>query len=324
MRKFCREILIFLFVSIVSGHKADAQSAGTGQDTTFSVISTAGADKDSSAHVYRMNYKVSGIFCVVATAADIYAIPSIIKNKTDITDAELNALNPKAFNGLDHWALEQDPLRRNDYYKASDYMLPLIIASTGVLAFDRCIKKDWFRLLVMYYEMHAITFSIYNFSFFGPAFENKYRPIVYYSSLPNYVRNGGNERNSMYSGHTATAMASTFFMVKVYCDYHPDIGRTKYLLYAIASVPPILEGFLRVKALAHFPSDVLIGVSIGAVCGIVVPSLHKFRDPRLSIGICPTPVGPGLGVIWRPQGKHISPSTSAHHASVYGSAVTAQ
>jgi membrane-associated phospholipid phosphatase len=263
--------------------------------------------RDSIKHVYKVNYFVSGAFCLVATAADIYAIPKVIKAKQDLTEKELDAINPNALSAFDRMALNEDPAKRDDYYKVSDYGLPLIVASAGALVFDKKIKRDWFRILVMYYETHAVAFSIYNYSFLGPAFQNKLRPIVYYDDY--YTRDerrGGNQRNSMYSGHTASAAASTFFMVKVYCDYHPDISSArKHILYGLAVVPPIIEGYFRMKALAHFPSDIMIGVGVGALCGVTVPSLHRIREKKpISLSMIGTPVGPGLGLNWTIEGMN--------------------
>src|SRR4051794_38691948 len=51
-------------------------------------------------------------FSVLATAADIYAIPKIIHSKKDLTYFEIQALNPNAFNGFDRWALNLDPTQR--------------------------------------------------------------------------------------------------------------------------------------------------------------------------------------------------------------------
>lgn len=254
-------------------------------------------------HLYRMNYWVSGGFSLAATAANVYAIPTIIKSKQQITDAELAALNKNIFSGFDRIALEQNPNDRDMWYKASDYTLPVIVASAAVLGLDKKIQKDWARLLLLYYETHAVTFTLYNFSFFGPAFQNKIRPVSYYTELPTDKRNGGNNRNSMYSGHTASSAAATFFMVKVYSDYHPELGAKKYLLYGLASIPPLAEGFLRVKALAHFPSDVMMGFVIGAACGIAIPSIHHIRNHNLDIGMTGTPVGPGIGLTWHPSYK---------------------
>jgi membrane-associated phospholipid phosphatase len=129
---------------------------------------------------------------------------------------------------------------------------------------------------------------------------------VYYNNFTLDERRGGNNRNSMYSGHTATAAASTFFAVKVYSDYHPELGRKKYLLYALASVPPLAEGYLRMRALAHFPADIMIGFMIGATVGVVVPELHKFKDRNFHIGLAPTPGGAGVNVSWVPEPKQRS------------------
>jgi membrane-associated phospholipid phosphatase len=157
---------------------------------------------------------------------------------------------------------------------------------------------------MMYYETHAVTFSLYNFSFFGPAFQNKVRPYSYYDTyFTADQRRGGNQRNSLYSGHTATASAATFFMVKVYSDYHPEIGRKKYLLYGLASVPPLVEGYLRMKALSHFPSDILVGFVVGAAAGVAVPSLHRFKDRGIKVSMIGTPAGPGVNVAWTPMYK---------------------
>src|SRR5215217_4892313 len=56
-------------------------------------------------HLYRMNYWFTGGFVVAATAANIYAIPNVIKNKPELTDAELASVNRSALSGFDRWAL---------------------------------------------------------------------------------------------------------------------------------------------------------------------------------------------------------------------------
>ena len=89
-------------------------------------------------------------------------------------------------------------------------------------------------------------------------------------------------------------------MTKVYCDYHPNIGAKKYLLYVAASVPPLIEGYLRLKALGHFPSDVGIGLALGSVIGILIPELHKNKyNKQLSFSMFTTPNETGLSIRWK-------------------------
>lgn len=259
----------------------------------------------TKAHLYRMNYWVSGAFTLAASAANVYAIPNLIKGKSGITDAELAGVNPDALNGIERWALHQNPDNAARIDKSTDYYLQGIILSTAALGFDKAIRKDALRIFTMYAETHAVTFTLYNFSFFGPSFQNKYRPIVYYTNVDKETREEGNNKNSMYSGHTASAAASTFFMAKVFNDYHPEFSSgKKYLIYGLAAIPPLVEGYFRVKALKHFPSDVLMGFLIGATCGVAVPEMHRFKRQAIKYGVIATPVGPGLSFTWIPGAKN--------------------
>jgi len=305
--KFTRLLLSGIFLSMsVQAQTINSDSTLSTKDTLAVGVKDSLPVKvtDPSYHLYRMNYWVSGAFCLVASIADVYAIPTVIKSKQTITAAELQGLNKNSVSSFDRWALNQNPAKRQAYLNAADYSLPVAIALPGLLAFNKNIKKDWARILLMYYEMHCITFSIYNYSFFGPAFQNKYRPVVYYDQLPTAQRDGGNNRNSMYSGHAATAIASTFFMVKVYSDYHPEINNKKYLLYAAATIPGFIIGYLRVKGMEHFPSDVMVGMAIGAACGVLVPEIHRFKNHKVIFGTSSSPTGgAGLSMIWNMDQK---------------------
>jgi membrane-associated phospholipid phosphatase len=134
----------------------------------------------------------------------------------------------------------------------------------------------------------------------GPAFIDRYRPVSYYEELAFDVRSEGDSRNSFYSGHVSSVAAATFFMVKVYSDYHPEIGNNKYLFYGAALVPPVALGYFRIKALRHFPSDILVGIGVGALCGILVPELHRLAQENISLGLYTTQEGTGLAIRWQP------------------------
>lgn len=255
-------------------------------------------DKDSG-HVYSMNYGRSIAFSAVATAANIYAIPNLIKAKKPLTDAELAALNRDVVPAFDRWALRQDPSRRHNIDVLSDRLLTLTSAGALALFLDKDIRPHWVRIFTMYYETSAVTFSMYNFSPFGALFQNKIRPIAYYNNVDPELRREGNSRNSFYSGHVANAAASSFFIAKVYSDYHPELGNKKYLLYGLATIPPLAISYLRVKALFHFPSDALAGLAIGAACGILIPETHRIKNRPVRWGLAPVPNGAALTLNWK-------------------------
>ncbi|MFA6924865.1 MAG: phosphatase PAP2 family protein [Bacteroidales bacterium] len=261
--------------------------------------------KDSVPHIYKINYWVTIPFCAAATVADALSIKRI-KDKKSMTDADFQTLNKNSFNSIDRWAFKQDPSKRNNYENYSHYTLTTIVALPLLFGFDKTISKDFVNLILMLYETHSIVFSIYNYGFLGPTFQNRYRPVVYYDQLTHDQRRSGGNLSSFYSGHVASAAASTFFMVKVYSDYHPEIGANKYLLYGAASIPPLFLGYLRVKALKHFPSDVMVGFGLGAICGIIVPELHRIKNKKrsISLGLYSTGDANGLTLTWNPSVKN--------------------
>jgi hypothetical protein len=261
-----------------------------------------GSHKDSS-HVYRINYWVTGIIDIGGTAANLASINRIY-DKAPMTNADFLTLNQNAFSKFDQRAFKQNPAKSGMYQTASDFTLGGIILLPLALGFDKTISKDWKDLLLMYYEMHMVAFGFYNYSPMGPTFVNQYRPQVYYNYFTMDQRRTGKNNSAFYSGHVASAVASTFMMVKVYSDYHPAIGWKKYLLYGAATIPPLILSDLRVMALSHFPSDNMVGMGVGMVIGIVVPELHKMKNRSVSLGMFSDDKAAGLSLIWNPDIKN--------------------
>ena len=261
--------------------------------------------------VYHVNYFVEGAIIAVGMAGDLFAIPRL-KSKPSLTDEEVAFVNTDAqknlINTMDRWSLKQPTSNRTMWKKISDDGEIGIFLLPSLLMIDKNIRKDWLHLLFMYVEGHTVTFTFYNYSPLGPYFQNRLRPAVYYPELGSDAQRNSNNRNSFYSGHVASCAYSTFFMVKVYCDYHPNIGAAKYLLYLAASVPPLAIGYARIRSLDHFPSDVAVGFGLGALIGIVVPALHKIPCSRyLSLGLSTSPEAVGVSLrLKMPDQQHPS------------------
>ncbi|MGD1045146.1 MAG: phosphatase PAP2 family protein [Bacteroidota bacterium] len=256
--------------------------------------------RDSSFHPYHVNYWVTGTIIGVGLSAN-YLGEGLVFHKSELTPLEIQALNKSIFNGIDSWAFDQDPSKIDVFAKYSDYGVAATVVLPVFLMFDKQIKQDWVDVLLMYMETMSITPNIYEWSPLGVNFQNRIRPIAYYDQLSYDQRKSANNRNSFYSGHEAVVTASTFFMAKVYSDYNPGIGNNKYLLYGAALIPPLIEGYFRVKSLAHFPSDVMVGMGVGALCGILIPELHRFQDKNISLGLYSSSVATGIAVKWQPD-----------------------
>lgn len=258
--------------------------------------------------VYKINAVSTVIISAAATAANGIAINNVLHNKRDLTAAEIQGLRPDILTGFDRWALHLDPSKRDRFYSLSDKTLTAVLAgSAATFVLGKKTRKDWLRLGLMYYQTQFLTFAFYDFSFFGPLFQNRLRPVVYYNYFPDDLRRGGNQRNSLYSGHVANATAATFFAVKVYLDYHPEMRGKRFLLYGLASLPPLFAGYTRVKALAHFPSDVMIGYAVGGLFGIMVPEMHRMKNPRINLGTFFDGQSSGLKLAWNVGVKRPKP-----------------
>lgn len=255
---------------------------------------------DSSFHPYHVNYWVTGSIIGIGAVANILGIPQS-QNKNEISQSEIQALNPNIINGIDSWALKQDPSKMSAFENYSQYALVSSVVLPVFLLFDKRINHDWFNVMLMYAETMSITVNIYEWSFLGPAFQNKFRPVVYYNQLTYDQRKAGVNRNSFYSGHVAVAAAATFFMAKVFCDYNPGIGNNKYLVYGAAAIPPLILGYIRVKSLMHFPSDIMVGLGVGALVGILIPEFHRISNEKVSLDVYSSLEGTGISMRWQPN-----------------------
>jgi len=284
MKTYWRKFIILSFLGICLAQQVYPQSFAN----------------DSSFHPYHVNYWVTGTLIGTGLSAN-YLGEGMVFHKVDLSLLEIQALNKSTINNIDSWAFKQDPSKMATFASYSDYFLAFTVVLPVSLMFDNQIRQDWVDVLLMYVETMSITPNIYEWSPLGVNFQNRIRPIAYYDQLTYDQRKSANNRNSFYSGHEAVVTASTFFLAKVYSDYNPRIGNNKYLLYAAATIPPIIEGYFRVKAIAHFPSDVLVGMGVGALCGILIPELHRFQDKNISLGLYTSSVATGLAVNWQPD-----------------------
>ncbi len=252
-------------------------------------------DNDSVHRVYKMNYWVAGGLCAAAAAGGIFTIPA--RAKPNFTDADLLALKTSDVPSYDQWSMRQDPSVVPTYENYSKYLQIATIAMPLGVLFDEKIRSDGWNVMLMALEVNAVTVSIYTLTPLGPLFQTRNRPIVYYPNSP-VDRYNGNNKNSFYSGHVASAAAASFFMAKVFSDYHPEMGADKYWLYGAAAIPPLAMAWFRLKALDHFPSDVAVGYVVGTVCGILIPEIHRIGTRDMSFAPYSSPEGTGLTMRW--------------------------
>ena len=240
------------------------------------------------AKMYHINKAVDYPLTLACGLGAVYAI-TVIDGKNSTPVADVLNLNKNNIPSFDRWATQyyNPHIDKISYYPFFGVMpLPLI------LLLDKKIAKDKGAIGVMYLEAFAFEGILYTGSGY---LANRFRPLVYNTSLPVRDRVNGNYRNSFFAGHVAVIANATFFMSKVYNDYHPK-ARIRWVFYGGAAVATIGMGFLRLRAGQHFPSDIATGATVGTLCGLLTPTLHKNRDYRKQKwSMMPTIIDKGAG-----------------------------
>ena len=197
-----------------------------------------------------------------------------VYKKPALDSAEVMALNPYDIWKFDRRATMQDPAFRNQAHRISDAVMKGSVVMPFFLLLDRKVRNDWFDFITLYTQAHAVSGLSYVIT---ASLYDRNRPYVYNDEIPINDKMGTGTRNSFFSGHTSTTAVSTFFMAKVISDYHPELGNKKFLIFAAALVPPAVVGYYRYKAMKHYPTDVFMGLAVGAASGILIPHFHKIK-----------------------------------------------
>lgn len=190
------------------------------------------------------------------------------KKKPAIDSATLSQLDPNDVNWFDRPATKNYSASagaQSDVIFYAGYPLPLL------LMLDREMRKDASEIYFMYLETMTITGMGWALT---SGLIDRYRPHVYNPDAPMDIRTRGFGRNSFYGGHPSATAAVTFFMATIYSDYHPH-SNFRYVLWGLAPVATAANAYLRYKGGYHFPSDLLIGVGVGAGAGLLIPKWHR-------------------------------------------------
>lgn len=230
--------------------------------------------KISSEKIYALNLKIEVPGTIGLLGGTLFGFEYLTRKST-LELEEVLSLNRNNIWWFDRIATKQDASFRNRAHNISDFFLNSSVLLPGVLAFDDKIRKDCFDLLVLYGETHAINTSFY---ILNAGFISRTRPFCYHPDVPPEDKLARETRNSFFSGHVSSAASASFFMAKVYSDYHPEMGNKKYWLYAAAVIPPSLVGYYRFRAMKHFPTDILLGFGIGAAAGVLIPEMHRIKE----------------------------------------------
>lgn len=208
----------------------------------------------------------------------------LLNAKTRLDSLEIADLDAGDIWAFDRISTEQSAAYRHDAAHISDIAMNAAIFVPFFMLFDDDIRRQWRDIFVLYAETHAVNTALYVMT---AGATDRLRPFVYNPDVSLEDKMAGGTKISFFSGHVSTPAAASFFAAKVYSDFHPELGAKKYWLYAAAVVPPAVVGYYRIRAMKHFPTDVITGTVVGAAAGILIPQLHKIKIGNDSVSLLP-------------------------------------
>lgn len=220
--------------------------------------------------VYKLNLPVDIPVTAVTCGLTLYGF-SKIYNKERLTVEEVESLDPRNVNRFDRSATRHNS---ESATKVGDYLFYGSMPLPVLFLLDKKMRKDFPKLVLLYLETMGTIGVLYTSAVY---FGDRYRPYTYNDETPMDFKLRGGSRNSFFAGHPSLVGTSTFFMASVYASYHPE-SKFKWVFYSLATAATATTAMARYLGGRHFPSDLIIGVTLGPLTGILIPKLHKNKD----------------------------------------------
>ena len=202
----------------------------------------------------------------------------------NVKDVPLRSLTLPDVPGFDEYALgnvSPSALTASDVVAYGTVFLP------AALLLDRPVRGDALTVGVMLAETMLLNQGLTDIvkgTVLRP------RPYLYDADRsPDYTVEAY-DRTSYFSAHTSNTAAASFFIGRVFADYHPD-SPLKPVVWTVSAALPAVAGYLRIRSGQHFPTDVISGYAVGAAIGYGIPALHRRATPVRGLSIRPFGAG---------------------------------
>lgn len=242
----------------------------------FVIITLAGIPSVAQ-NPYQVDWKKDGF--IMGGTGVMAGITLIINNHlSPLTLGEIEGLDEHDINWFDRSATKHFSSAAN---RRSDFGQNVPIAIGAVSPFILPVLsgkiegygKEMFILLLLWSETNLM---ISTSTHLLKSWTKRARPFVYNSDVGLDRKQSINARKSFISGHTSASAANMFFLAKVFSDYFPE-SKLKPYVWGVAVAIPAWTGFERYFAGKHFPTDIVTGFAFGALCGYLIPHMHKTK-----------------------------------------------
>lgn len=216
-----------------------------------------------STYQYKGKYDIG----LIATGGSVFGASLILQKKVKpLREADIQQLSPLQVNRFDRPAcFNWNPsiARLSDGVAAGSCLMYVYFA------FDSRTKTDLSAIGITAFQSAMLTQSLSN------AFKltKRTRPFVYGDQAPMLKKTERDGRFSFYSAHTGTVSSLCFSFAFAHKTYMSN-GQYNAGIWTGAILIPAIQGYLRVKAGKHFPTDVIAGYLSGFVSSYLMHRMH--------------------------------------------------
>ena len=196
------------------------------------------------------------------------ASSSIDDDVTPLTEAEVSKLNKNDINIFDRSATN---FSSSEIDSKSNTVLGVCAAAPILFLAGKESRNSIGTVSVMYLE--TMLFSVFTPSYAKGSVQ-RVRPFVYNENSPLDKKLTSEAKRSFFSGHTTNAFASAVFFSSVFSKYYPN-SKWKPFVWGGSLLVASTVGFMRYRAGAHFPTDIIVGAAVGSAIGYLIPKLHE-------------------------------------------------
>jgi membrane-associated phospholipid phosphatase len=191
------------------------------------------------------------------------------KHVTPLEDKVILALNKQDVNQFDRYACSQwNP----KVAKASDVLALGSGLMYSYFLFNPDYRKESVNIAGVAFQSLLLSQSLSNALKLGL----RNRPYLYNQEVNMEEKRKVDARMSFFSAHTSTVSSLCYSFALAHNTYFPNKRHTGIWIGAITI--PAIEGFLRVKAGKHYPSDVITGYLVGLGSSFIMHYLHKQKQ----------------------------------------------
>jgi membrane-associated phospholipid phosphatase len=183
-----------------------------------------------------------------------------------LSQTQIGALNPSSINSFDRYACNQ---WNTNIAKGSDVLAIGTVLLPAYFAINKNTRSSFVPIANVSIQSLFLSQALANLA----KFSKRNRPYLYNPDVDMTYKLKPDSRMSFYSAHTTTVSSSCFSFAFAHSTYYKDSKANPYI-WSTAIVLPAIEGYLRVKAGKHYPSDVIVGYLVGLGSAWIMHQVH--------------------------------------------------